>query len=254
MSSLWTRRSVLTAVGAGAATALGVELVRNERWSRAFVDGAERLTLRTQRLILAKRPLAREFSLADVSAHFPVNGSHVAPGDDYQRMVDNGFRDWRLRVHGLVRQPLALSLADLKNLARRSQITMHACDEGWTAIGQWGGVPLGLLLTMAGVAASAKYVVFHCMDKRESNGEFYYESLDLFDAYHPQTILAYEMNGQPLPIGHGAPLRLRVETQIGYKNAKYVDRVEVVDRLTGFGKGRGGWWEDADNAVWYAGQ
>ncbi len=253
MNTRWTRRSVLTAVSVGAATALGVELVRNERWGRAFVDGAERLTLQTQRLVLAKKPLAREFSMADVSKHFPVNGSRVAPGDDYQRMVDNGFRDWRLKVHGLVQRPLALSLAELKDLAARSQVTMHACDEGWTAIGQWRGVPLGLLLTLAGVAASARYVVFHCLDKK-ADGEFYYESIDLFDAYHPQTLLAYEMNGQPLPVGHGAPLRLRVETQIGYKNAKYVDRIELVDRLTGFGKGRGGWWEDADNAVWYAGQ
>ena len=165
-----------------------------------------------------------------------------------------GFRDWRLKVHGLVQRPLALSLTQLRALAMRSQITMHCCDEGWNAIGGWSGVPVGLLLSLAGTAASARYVVFHCMDRKEEDGQLYYESLDLFDAYHPQTILACDMNGQPLPIEHGAPLRLRVETQIGYKNAKFVDRLEVVDRLTGFGKGRGGWWEDIDNAVWYAGQ
>jgi len=254
MSPLWNRRSVLTAAGFGTAALLGVELVRNDQWSRAFVDTAERLTLRTQRLILARKPLAREFALNDVSAHFPVNGSRVAPGDAYQRLVDNGFQDWKLRIHGLVRNPLALSLTELRQLGARAQITMHNCDEGWNAIGQWIGVPLGLLLTMAGLAPSARYVVFHCLDKKADDGNFYYESIDLFDAYHPQTILAYDMNGRPLPVEHGAPLRLRVETQIGYKNAKFVDRVEVVDRLTSFGKGRGGWWEDFDNAVWYAGQ
>ena len=254
MTELRSRRSVLAAIGFSTAVALGTELVRNEKWSRLFVDGAEALTLRTQRLILAKKPLAREFSVHDVSAHFPVNGSRVAPGDAYKRLVETGFRDWRLKVHGLVQRPLALSLTQLRALAMRSQITMHCCDEGWNAIGGWSGVPVGLLLSLAGTAASARYVVFHCMDRKEEDGQLYYESLDLFDAYHPQTILACDMNGQPLPIEHGAPLRLRVETQIGYKNAKFVDRLEVVDRLTGFGKGRGGWWEDIDNAVWYAGQ
>jgi len=110
------------------------------------------------------------------------------------------------------------------------------------------------VLSMAGLSTAARYVVFHCFDKKEEDGQHYYESIDLFDAYHPQTILAYGMNGKPLPVEYGAPLRLRVETQIGYKNAKYIDRIEVVDRLTGFGRGKGGWWEDFDNAVWYAGQ
>lgn len=116
------------------------------------------------------------------------------------------------------------------------------------------GVPLARVLVLAGPRPDARYVVFHCLDKINIDGNNYYESLDLFDAFHPQTILAYGMNGKPLPIGHGAPLRLRVELQIGYKNAKYVDRIELVDRLDAIGKGRGGWWEDFDRAVWYAGQ
>jgi DMSO/TMAO reductase YedYZ molybdopterin-dependent catalytic subunit len=157
-------------------------------------------------------------------------------------------------VHGLVERPIALSLAQLQALPARSQITMHNCDEGWSAIGQWTGVQLSRVLALSGLRPGARYVVFHCLDKMELDGAYYYESIDLLDALHPQTILAYGMNGQALPVGHGAPLRLRVERQIGYKNAKYVDRIEVVDRLTGFGKGRGGWWEDFDNAVWFAGQ
>ena len=110
------------------------------------------------------------------------------------------------------------------------------------------------VLALAGLRPDARYVVFHCLDKINIDGNYYYESLDLFDALHPQTILAYGMNGKPLPVGHGAPLRLRVELQIGYKNAKYIDRIELVDRLDGLGKGRGGWWEDFDGAVWYAAQ
>lgn len=254
MSTLWTRRSVLAAAGFGLAAAAGVELVRRDALGEAFVRGAEDLTLRTHRLLLAKRPLVREFTMADLSAHFPVNGSRVAPGDAYQRLVDTQFTTWRLKVHGLVQRSLSLSLEDLRRLAARSQITMHCCDEGWSAIGQWSGVPLGLVLSLAGLSAGARYVVFHCLDRKDENKQNYYESLDLIDAYHPQTILAYDMNGKPLPVPYGAPLRLRVETQIGYKNAKFIDRIEVVDTLNRFGRGRGGWWEDFDNAVWYAGQ
>jgi len=254
MSALWTRRSVLAAAGFGLAAATGIEVIRNDRLSEVFVRSAESLTLRTQRLILAKKPLVREFNAADLSPVFPVNGSRLASGDGYKRLIDTQFQGWQLRVHGLVQRSLSLSLSDLRGLAARTQITMHSCDEGWNAIGQWSGVPLGLVLSMAGLLPTARYVVFHCLDKKEENGQNYYESVDLFDAYHPQTILAYGMNGKPLPVEYGAPLRLRVETQIGYKNAKYIDRIEVVDRLTGFGRGKGGWWEDFDNAVWYAGQ
>jgi len=153
-----------------------------------------------------------------------------------------------------VSRPLSLSLDELRRLASRTQITMHCCDEGWSAIGQWAGVPLGLLLSLAGLTSGARYVVFHCFDKKEADGTNYYESLDLVDAYHPQTILAYDMNGKPMPVSYGAPLRLRVETQIGYKNAKFIDRIEVVDSLNRLGRGKGGWWEDFDNAPWYAGQ
>lgn len=254
MTRLITRRAAIATAAVGATALVGVEAFRGGGASKGILAAAEGLTIRTQRLLLRRRPLVREFSAAEISAAFPTNGTTRPSGDLYQRLASTGFRDWALRIEGLVRTPLSLTLAQLARLEARSQITMHSCDEGWSAIAQWKGVPLGLLLTMAGPVAGAGYVVFHCLDKKHADGQHYYESIDLFDAYHPQTLLAYEMNGRPLPVEYGAPVRLRVETQIGYKNAKYVDRIEVVDHLDRFGQGRGGWWEDFDNAVWYAGQ
>jgi DMSO/TMAO reductase YedYZ molybdopterin-dependent catalytic subunit len=154
-------------------------------------------------------------------------------------------------VDGLVRNRLSLSLDDIRKMPARMQITQHSCDEGWSAIGQWTGVPLAHVLQMAGLAPQARYIVFLCLDQM-TGGDFYYESIDLFDAFHPQTILAYGMNGKVLPVEHGAPLRLRVERQIGYKNAKYVTRIEAVDRLDKIGGGRGGFWPDR-GYQWYAG-
>ena len=252
MSALVTRRALLLGAAAGAAGLIGVDALRGGLTAQVL-SASQALTIRTQRILLRRRPLVREFSYRDISTDFPTNGTIKPVGEDYRRLASGGFRDWALRIEGLVRAPLSLSLTQLRRLDARTQITMHNCDEGWNAIAQWKGVPLGSLLRLAAPQTRARYVVFHCMDKRE-DGQHYYESIDLFDAFHPQTILAYEMNGRPLPVAYGAPVRLRVETQIGYKNAKYIDRLELVDALDRFGKGRGGWWEDSDNAVWYAAQ
>jgi DMSO/TMAO reductase YedYZ molybdopterin-dependent catalytic subunit len=219
-----------------------------------LLDVADGFTLHAQRLILSKRPLVRELPASQISKTFPTNGTTLPKADSYQRLIDTEFRDWKLSVYGLVDRPLALTLAELKSLPSRTQITLHQCDEGWSAIAEWTGVQLSRVLALSGLRQSARYVVFHCLDKVDLDGAYYYESLDLLDALHPQTILAYGMNGKTLPVANGAPLRLRVELQIGYKNAKYVDRIEVVDSLKSIGKGRGGWWEDFDRAVWYAGQ
>ena len=162
-----------------------------------------------------------------------------------------GFADWRLVVDGLVARPLALSLDQIRAAPRRTQITRHDCVEGWSAIGQWTGLPLELLLQRAGITGNARYVVFHCAD--DFYGTPYYESVDMIDALHPQTILAWAMNGQMLSVGHGAPLRLRVERQLGYKQAKYVMRVEAVASLAGLGRGKGGYWEDVSGYQWYGG-
>jgi len=249
-----TRRTVLGGLASSGLLLGACGRLDNATPFRQLLALSDRFTLSAERLVLAKRPLVRELSAAEISAVFPTNGTTKPRGDAYARHLDTGFRDWRLRVHGLVERPLGLSLEELRALPSRSQITMHSCDEGWSAVGRWAGVPLARVLDLAGLRPGARFVVFHCMDRVEQDGNYYYESIDLFDAFHPQTILAYGMNGRPLPVGYGAPLRLRVETQIGYKNAKYVERIEVVDSLGAIGKGRGGWWEDFDHAVWFAGQ
>ena len=158
-------------------------------------------------------------------------------------------------VEGLVEEPLELSLGELRAMPSRTQITRHDCVEGWSCIGKWKGVPLGALLERARLKTDARYIVFYCADRLGQTGteaDQYYESIGLADAFHVQTILAYEMNDQILPISHGAPLRLRVERQLGYKMAKYVMRIEAVSDLATIRGGRGGYWEDL-GYEWYAG-
>jgi len=253
-----SRRRLLTGVAAVVATApLGGcdSLADNDRIGNVVQRVEQTLTMQVQRLLIGRGALAQEFEIKDLSPNFKVNGTERPDGNEYQRLVDNEFADWQLVVDGRVRTPLKLSLADLKKLPSRTQITRHDCVEGWSAIGQWTGVPLARVLDVAGLARGARYVVFHCADQYEQasdgNGQ-YYESIDLVDAYHPQTILAYGMNGKDLSVGHGAPLRLRVERQLGYKQAKYVMRVEVVDSFARIGRGHGGFWPDR-GYEWYAG-
>jgi DMSO/TMAO reductase YedYZ molybdopterin-dependent catalytic subunit len=221
---------------------------------------AEHWTLATQRFLLGGGAMAPEFKASDLSANFKANGTLDPGGEDYDRHKAEGFANWRLQIDGLVAHPLSLSVADLRKLPARSQITRHDCVEGWSAIGGWSGTPLSLLLKAAGVLPGAKYAVFHCADNldgepskggEQSPGQ-YYESLALVDAFHPQTILAYDMNGKPLEVAHGAPLRLRVERQLGYKHAKYVQRIELVSDFSHISGGRGGYWEDR-GYEWYAG-
>jgi DMSO/TMAO reductase YedYZ molybdopterin-dependent catalytic subunit len=256
--SFITRRSLIAGGSATAATLLSgcdPASVVDERSLRPLLDFGQFLSLQAQRLLLAGQPLVREFTAADISPEFPPNGTERPNGTAYfQHMISN-FADFRLVVDGLVQKPLSLTLDEVKAMPSRTQITMHNCDEGWSAIGQWTGVPIGHLIVAAEVMRDARYLVFHCMDemvRTPDHSGFYYESIDLFDAMHPQTILAYALNGKPLPVAHGAPLRLRVERQIGYKHAKYVNRIEVVDRLSHIGGGKGGFWEDR-GYQWYAG-
>jgi DMSO/TMAO reductase YedYZ molybdopterin-dependent catalytic subunit len=252
-----TRRKVLLQ-GAGALGALalsGCDRLSQAPSFREFLMSVEDLTRYTQRLLLSPATLAREFTEADLSPSFKANGT-VMPGErSYQTLFFSAFSYWRLQVDGMVNQPLRLSLAELRALPARTQITRHDCVEGWSCIGKWSGPQLGTVLAAAGLKDSARFIVFHCADSldRSLSREFaYYESIDLVDAFHPQTILAHEMNGEPLSIAHGAPLRLRVERQLGYKMAKYVMRIEVVESLAGIGRGRGGYWEDR-GYEWYTG-
>ena len=247
------RRRFLSGVtqAAGLLALAGCDNLSRNDWFPHLLGRAEGLTQWAQRLLTSRVAMAKEYTEADLSPVFPANGESDPGNPEYQAHAANGFADWKLEIGGLVQQPMTLSLTDLREMPSRTQITRHDCVEGWSAIGKWTGVPLHAVLGRVQPTPSARYVVFHCADLDEDQLH-YYESLDLEDAYHPQTILAYDMNGQQLPIAHGAPLRLRVERQLGYKHAKYVMRIELVSSLEGIGGGRGGYWED-QGYEWYAG-
>jgi DMSO/TMAO reductase YedYZ molybdopterin-dependent catalytic subunit len=254
MSKIITRRALVggLAIGSGALLS-GCDRLSN---SPSFVEKlrfAEPLNYKLHRLLQPREGLAREFSATDMSPVFRANGTRRPVGIAYEAHAASNFADWRLKVEGLVAKPLSLSLADIKTMPMRTQITRHDCVEGWSAIGKWHGVPLKLLLEAAGMKSSARYIVFHCADVYGSSGNLYYESIDLIDAFHPQTIVAWGMNNKLIPIGNGAPLRLRVERQLGYKHAKYVERIEAVSDLSGIYGGRGGFWEDYADYEWYGG-
>jgi DMSO/TMAO reductase YedYZ molybdopterin-dependent catalytic subunit len=238
-------------IGGGGLLVAGCDRLDQSAGFREVLRGAEGLTMRAQRLVTDRNALAREFSAADLSPVFRSNGTRMPAGEDYRRHAESRFADWRVQVDGLVARPLNLSMATLRRLPARTQITRHDCVEGWSAIGQWTGAPLAPILRQAGLSSRARYLVFHCADLYGSRP--YYESIDLVDAFHPQTILAWALNGKLLPIENGAPLRLRVERQLGYKHAKYVQRIEAVESLAGIHGGKGGLWEDTNDYEWYAG-
>jgi DMSO/TMAO reductase YedYZ molybdopterin-dependent catalytic subunit len=210
------------------------------------------LTYKTHRFFLPEHSLAREYDYKDISSipaigttnpadssQFAFNAEH---GPAYDRLLRNQFSDYRLTLEGLVARPTAFSLADIRRMPARTQITRHTCEEGWSAIAQWTGVPLRSFLESAGIKSEARFVKFFCYDD-------FVDCIDLRDALHPQTILAYGMNGRDLPIGHGAPLRVRVETQLGYKSLKFLRRIVVTEEFDDggeYGNIQNGW-------SWYAG-
>ncbi|GHC53329.1 molybdopterin-dependent oxidoreductase [Neogemmobacter tilapiae] len=221
---------------------------------RPVFGASEGLTHLAQRGLIGDA-LAPEYTEADIRQGQRPNGSTNPETAEYLALRDGGFRDYRLRVTGLVDRPLSLSLADLRQMPDRTQITRHDCVEGWSCIAKWRGTPLGLVLEQAMPRLAARYAVFHCFDvaERSLSGEVaYYESIDLMDAWHPQTLLAWEMNNKALPIANGAPLRLRLERQLGYKMAKYIHSIELTDTLGLLGQGQGSYWADR-GYQWYAG-
>jgi DMSO/TMAO reductase YedYZ molybdopterin-dependent catalytic subunit len=210
------------------------------------------LTYKAQRLLLPTQSLAKEYDRREISSIVAIGTTDPADprqsafnatnGALYERLRSDGFSDWRLSIEGRVARPGTYSLADLKRFPPRTQITKHTCEEGWSAIAEWTGVPLRRVLEAAGMLPSARFVNFYAFDDIA-------EGIDMFDALHPQTILAYGMNGRDLPISHGAPVRLRVETQLGYKSTKYIRRIVVKDEFDDLGKLgdlQNGW-------SWYAG-
>jgi len=218
---------------------------------QSLLELAENGSRRAQRLLTRRNKLAKEFEAKDISPKFRANGNPPPITMDYTTDAQNHWTRWRLGVSGLVKQPASFSLADLQAMPSRTQITRHDCVEGWSVIGKWKGVRLEEIINRVQPATDARYVVFRCMDT-DSDGVNYFESIDMIDAVHPQTILAYELNDRPLPIDNGAPLRLRVENQLGYKHAKYIRALEFVSSLDKIGQGKGGYWED-QGYEWYAG-
>ena len=249
-SGLITRRRALVTLAS--ASAGGVVLARFPRELPPTYGNLLRvgdtLTYATHRALLSNQALVKEYTTRDITS-FPATGT-TNPGTsdkleragDYRRIQATQFSDWRLSVEGMVASPQSLSLDQIKRLSARTQITRHTCEEGWTAIGQWTGVPLGVVLDAVGIQPAARFVVFYSYDD-------WVDCIDLLDALHPQTILAYGMNGRDLPIQHGAPLRLRVERQMGYKSMKYLQRIVVTDKFDDGGKNgsiQNGW-------AWYTG-
>jgi len=230
----------------------GCDRLSHSQWFTRMLAVAESLNKGVRKGTDNRLSMAQEFSEADLSPSFRSNGTARPASAEYQRLAAGGFTDYRLEVGGLVTTPLSLSLDEIRALPSRTQITRHDCVEGWSAIGKWKGARLSALLQKAQPSSAARYVVFRCADSLEEGGDPYYESIDMDDAYHEQTLLAYELNDSILPVENGAPLRLRVERQLGYKMAKYVMRIELVDKLDDIGGGHGGYWED-QGYQWYAG-
>ncbi len=248
-----SRRRLLRAAmaGTGASLLAGCDALSN---SARFVDVlslAEPLNQRIQRALSVNR-LAMEYPESMISPLFRPNGSVNPQTPEYVALKADGFRNYRLQVAGLVERPLEFSLDALRALPTRTQVTRHDCVEGWSVIGKWSGVPLAYLLELARLKPGARHVVFHCFDDLAGDGSRYYESIDFVDAYHPQTIVAHSLNGSPIPIANGAPVRMRIERKLGYKQPKYVRLIEVVDSYRRIAGGRGGYWED-QGYDWYGG-
>ena len=251
------RRNFLGRALAGTSTLLlsGCYDLSQKPWFTGLLGKVEDLSRNAQHIFAGAHALAPEYSKADIAPMFRANGTLDPGTDDYNAHVQSGFANWRVTVGGLVEHPLSLSMDAIRGLPARTQITRHDCVEGWSCIGEWTGAPLALVLAAATPKPEARYVVFYCADPMTVEGDpthYYYESLDLPEAMHPQTILAYRMNGAPLAIAHGAPVRLRAERQLGYKQPKFVHRIELVADFSRIGGGKGGYWEDL-GYTWYGG-
>jgi DMSO/TMAO reductase YedYZ molybdopterin-dependent catalytic subunit len=258
---MYSRRRFLTASAAAASSLVlaGCDqfdfLGDSDHEVRNFLERANSLTYQAQRVLAGEQSLARTYDEAEIRQPQRPNGSADPQTADYLALKANNFADYRLRISGLVENELAVSLAELRNMPAQSQVTRHDCVEGWSCIAKWTGTRLGPLLDQAKVKPAARFVVYHCYDTMGgglSGPEAYYESSDLIDAYHPQTILAYGLNNEVLPVSNGAPVRVRIERALGYKQAKFVHTIELVDSFAKFGLGQGGYWED-HGYDWYAG-
>lgn len=244
MSKISRRKLIIGGTSAGGLLLAGFA----SKYSNELYRVGEDLSRHTHRFLLRNNPLAREFTTRDISKTFPAIGTTMPEGEAYQRLLHGRFVDWRLPVGGLVDKPLTFSLAELQAMPARTQITAHSCERGWTAIAEWTGVQLSRVLELVQPQPKAKWVAIHCAD-----GWWDSYSLDHFEALHPQTLLTYGMNGGDLPVQHGAPVRLRIERQLGWKSLKYVDRIELVEDYRQLGYGKGSLVADEYNFQWYGG-
>jgi len=261
MSGLITRRNFLrTSAVAGSGLILsGCNqfdfLADKSGPARQIMESANVLTYQAQRALIGEQTLAREYAASEIRQGMKPNGSVEPSTPEYIFLKMQNFASYKLTIKGMVEREVSFSLDQLRNMPAQSQITRHDCVEGWSCIAKWTGTQLGPLLDMAGVKPTARYAVYHCYDniQRTLSGDIlYYTSSDLIDAYHPQSILSYGLNDQVLPVSNGAPIRLRIERALGYKQPKYLHTIELVDDLSSFGKGRGGYWEDT-GYDWYGG-
>jgi DMSO/TMAO reductase YedYZ molybdopterin-dependent catalytic subunit len=247
-----SRRTMMKRGLAAAAGLTGIAAAERiaDRYGLVPPDGGglygpgETLTYASQRL-LTRHSLAREFSRSQIS-NPPFANETAKPSETFTRLQAGGFKDWRLAIDGLVARPASLSLDDIRRFPARRQITEIACEEGWSYVAQWIGTPLIEVLNAAGILPQARYVVYFSIEAG------WWESIDMADALHPQTLLAYAMNDGDLPVAFGGPLRVRVPRQLGYKSVKYVTRLAVTDNLKKFGKGLGAASPEGGYA-WYAG-
>ena len=249
------RRRFLARLAAslGALGVAGCDRLSQSDWFPKLLGSVEPLNQAAAKLVTGRKAMAQEFTAADLSPAFRSNGTAEPDNAQYTALAANHFADYALDVGGLVAKPRRFTLAELRALPSRTQITRHDCVEGWSAIGKWQGAKLSAVLDAVEPSERARFVVFHCADPMEQDGTSpYYESIDMDDAYHAQTILAYALNDAPLPVKNGAPIRLRVERQLGYKHAKYVMRLDIVDSFADIAGGNGGYWED-QGYQWYAG-
>jgi len=252
--SLRRRRFLGRAVGtAGALWLSGCNKLSQTEWFPKVLSVGESASMAAAHLVTSRKSMAQEFSESDRSPQFRSNGTADPNSPAYRALAANGFAEYRLEIGGLVDKPSSFSMAELRAMPSRTQITRHDCVEGWSAIDKWKGAKLGAMLDAVHPKPQARFAVFYCADPMEADGtDLYYESIDMEDAFHPQTILAYELNEAVLPIANGAPIRLRVERQLGYKHAKYVMRIELVQSFDKIAGGKGGYWED-QGYQWFAG-
>jgi DMSO/TMAO reductase YedYZ molybdopterin-dependent catalytic subunit len=201
--------------------------------------------------LIGTRGMAKEYAEADIDREFRVNGFDPPDSAAYASYVADRFSSYRLILDGMVDRKQVFTLAELRAMPLETQITRHDCVEGWSVIGKFAGPKLSYLLSLAKPQIGARYVVFYCMDHDES-GTPYYESLDMHEAAHPQTIMALDLNDAPIDVAHGAPIRLKIPTQLGYKSAKWVYRIEVASTFNHIYMGKGGYWED-NGYNWFAG-